>query len=930
MKSRHFPFLLALCAALLSLAPSARALHPQISKLSGKSSASRANNEFGTSVAVTERWIAVGDPGHAEKGAGAGAVHIFDARNGRYVRRIFGDDTGAGDSFGTSVAVCGNRLVVGAPNRTDGAGFSGAAYLFDLARGQQIAKLTPETPEAFDFFGFSVAISDAAIVVGATGGDGMVDDTGTITLFDPRDGARLDYDPTGLANVPFIPNDGATGDEFGSAVALCGNLLFVGAPAASSDAGKVYLFDLATGLRIRTTANPGGANAARFGAALSAEGGLLAVGAPNDDEIASGAGAGYLYDAVTGVLRGKLTNPGGQAGDALGGAVSISGGLGLIGAREADGFQGNTGSAYLVDAASGSLLATLQANDGKTNDFYGAAVAICGNVAVVGAPGTDSTLEGPDLGSVYFHRPVGGPLPMMTLAKTRDFAPGTEEADFRILRDAGINGDGEVIFCGQLMGPGSGGGRDKGIWHTIEGSVDLAVKSRDDLGALGPEFTGARATNLYLPVMNAGNRGIFQSRLAGPGVNGTNNLALLQYHEGLGVSSLLRTGTDIALLDQGAGPPRLQVFREVLQTANFDNVSVSYLLRRGPGGVTPANDTGILSVSSSGVVTDVSAREGESNGDGGTLRQFFGRAAVGRSNYVNFGAFHVPDGGTRPEQGLFYDEVGGPGDVSADSSTPVPGGGAEEFFRAFTGETNDTDGYALYRAIVAGNGATGANNEGLWDEETNRNLYRKGSGVEFGPDPNGGSPGDLPQLEDGVVIHRILKFWPVGSDGTITLVKLRGPGVNGSNDCALFFHDATADVYLRLMREGDPVCDWDCPKVRAIQRVEVHPQDGRYVIVAALTGSPRRNQALFTGQARFGLLNTQSALRLPQMKLRKGTLYDSGFSQATTLRSILLRESTDRTGAGGKGLSHSINNNGEVVLDLQFDNGARELVVGQP
>lgn len=926
---RLMPLVCSALVALISLP--ALALHPQITKLNGKSTESRASNEFGTAVAVTERWIAVGDPGHGEKGAGAGTVHIFNARNGRYVKRLFGSDTGTGDSFGKSVAVCGNRLLVGAPDRNDSGNFSGAAYLFDIARGVEIAKLTSGTAEAFEYFGTSVALSESAAVVGAVGGDGQAVDSGTIQVFDPTDGSLKVFLAAGLPNTPFQPNDGATGDEFGAAVALCDRLLFVGAPAASADAGKVYLFDLATGIRMRTTNNPGGANAARFGQAVAADGGKLAVGAPNDDEIASGAGAGYFYNAIEGSLFGKWTDENGQADDALGSSVSINSGLILFGAESAEGFQSTSGKAFLVDAGSGDLLQELFTSDGKANDFFGSAVAICGNLAVVGAPGVDSISEGPDIGAAYFFRPVGGPLPMVTLAKVRDFAPGTEEADFRILRDAGINGDGEAIFCGQLIGPGSGGGRDKGIWHTLEGGVDLAVKSRDDLSALGPEFIGARSTNIYLPVMNASNRGIFQSRMAGAGVNGTNNLVLLQYHDGLGVSPLLRTGTDIPELDLGNGPARLQVFREVIQTGNFDNVSVSYILRKGIGGVNGGNDSGILSVTSAGTVSDFSAREGASDGNGGTLRQFFGRAAAGRSSYVNFGGFHVPNGETTPVQGLFFDRVANSAKgVSATAQTPVPDAVDAEFFRAFTGETNDTGGYAIFRALLGGSGAAGAN-EGLWDEEESITLYRRGSGIAPGPDPNGGLATDaLLQVEEGVVVNRILKFWPVGSDGSIVLVKLRGPGVTAANDCALFFHDATQDVYLRLMREGDPVCDWDCPKIRAIQRVDVHPVDGRYVIVAALTGSPTRNQALFTGQARFGLMATQSALRLPHLKLRKGTLFDSGYSQATTLRSIVLQESTDRTGAGGKGLSHSINNNGDIITCLQFDNGGKELVVGRP
>ncbi|MCB1231970.1 MAG: hypothetical protein KDN19_17000 [Verrucomicrobiae bacterium] len=924
-------FFLIVSLALLLVAERADALHPQITKLHGKSSESRANSNFGSAVAVTERWIIVGDPNHGQKGFQAGAVHIFNVRNGRYVRRIYGDDTVAGDGFGSSVAVCGNRLLVGAPNRTESASFCGTAYLFDLVSGRQIAKLTPSSPAAFDFFGTSVAVSDDFAVVGAPGADGSTSDSGSVSVFDAKTGDPITFSTSGtLPNPPFKPADGASGDDFGAAVALCGHLLFVGAPNADASAGKVYLFDVTTGVRLRTRTNPGGANSARFGETVSTEGGLLVVGAPTDDEVAGGAGAAYLFDAYTGVQRIKFTDAAGQLGDRFGSAVCVSGGLILVGSEQAPGAASGTGAAFLYDAASGARLEELTAPDGKTNDFFGHAVAVCGNVAVIGASEAGDDVE-PAQGAAYFYRPIGGPLPMQTLAKMRDFAPGTEEADFRILRDVGINPDGEAIFCAQLTGPGSGGGTDKGVWHTLEGPVDLAVKSRTDLSAVAIDFNNVRSTALFGPVMNQGNRGIFQSRLVGTGVNGTNNLAILQKQASLPVSSLLRTGTDITQL----GDARIQIFREVLQNANVDAVTVSYLLRRGPGGITSIDDTGILSVNASGLVTDFSARENATIGTGASavdLRQFFGRATAGRGNYATFGAYCSQASGGPSKQGLFYDQIGNSDDgVTALAMTLIPDATGEEFYRTFTGETNTSDTRSIYRAVLTGADVSGANNEGLWDEDGYYQIFRKGSGVADGPDPDGlGGDEPIRPLDENVVVNRILKFWPVGSNGSIALVKLRGPGVNASNDCALFFCDSTENVYVKLMREGDSVCDWDCPKIRNIQRVEVNPQDGRYAIVVGLTGGAARNQALFTGMARFGLLHTQSALRMPSMKLRKGTHYDSGYSQATTLRSILLDESTDRTGAGGKGLKQSLNNNGDLVLSLQFNNGAKELVIGNP
>ncbi|MCB1063804.1 MAG: hypothetical protein KDN20_12885 [Verrucomicrobiae bacterium] len=933
----------AIGAAILSIltwssAFPAQALDTKVRELQGRSTAIRADNEFGTSVAITNRWIVVGDPGHGERGIEAGAVHIYRATNGSYVRRVSGSDTEAGDQFGASIAVFGNLLLVGAPERDEAGFFSGAAYLFNLATGKQIAKLVSPTPAADDRFGAAVTLSDSLAVVGAPGADGGVADSGAIFVFDTKTGAILTYSTSaGLPNQPFQPLDSSANDEFGQSLSLCGNLIYVGAPGAASDAGKVYLFDVTTGVRIRTLTNPGGANAARFGETVSFNGGKVVIGAPNDDEIASMAGAAYLFNGTTGIQEFKFKDSAGQIGDTMGSSVSLSGNLALVGSQFAQGQQLGTGAAFLFDVTSGALLDTLMADNGESGDLFGSAAAIFGNAAVVGARGVDSATEGNDVGSAFFFRPVGGPLPLMTVAQTRASAPDTSGAFFRAFRETGINGDGETIFGAQLGGPDSGGGRDRGVWHSLGGPLSLAKKSRDDLSSLGGAFTNLRATTTLLPVMNVGNRAIFQTILAGSGVNATNNRAILQQVQGGSLTSVLRTGIAIPQL----GDARIQSFREVLQTADHDSLKVSYLLRRGAGGVTAANDTGILTVNSSGAVTDFSAREGGSTGAGsGEFRQFFGRSAAGRTNFYTFGAFHLPSVSEPVEQGLFFDAVGGSRGAVMTQGDDAPGipdvetvpGGQ---FRSFTGETNSTQGYSIFRATLTGLGVTRFSNEGLWKEtaSTIKLLYRRGDTIGTGPDPDGINGDDpIAQVDSpDIVVNRVLRFWPVGTDGSVVLVKLRGPGVNASNDCALFFNDSTQGIFVKLMREGDATGDSDGSKIRNIQRVDVYPDgDGHYVVLVSLTGPAGQNQALFTGAARFGFSNTQSALRLPNLKLRKGTFYDPGSSPANRLRSIVLRESTDRTGAGGKGLNHAINNNGKIIVNLQYTNLMRELAIGEP
>ncbi|MCP3667674.1 MAG: hypothetical protein GY696_35155 [Gammaproteobacteria bacterium] len=80
-------------------------------------------------------------------------IHIFRA-----------DDGADGDEFGDTVSISGNYAVVSAPSHAEG---SGSVYLFDISTGRQIKKYT--APTAAKNFGTSVAIDGGNLLVGAEG-----------------------------------------------------------------------------------------------------------------------------------------------------------------------------------------------------------------------------------------------------------------------------------------------------------------------------------------------------------------------------------------------------------------------------------------------------------------------------------------------------------------------------------------------------------------------------------------------------------------------------------------------------------------------------------------------------------------------------------------------------------------------------------------
>ncbi len=99
----------------------------------------------------------------------------------------------------------------------------------------------------------------------------------------------------------------------------------------------------------------------------------------------------------------KFTDPDGVSYDNFGGAVAISGDLAIVGAQYDDDKGNNSGSAYIYafDGTSWNLQTKLTASDAIPELRFGTSVAIAGNMALIGAP-WDSTL-GSLTGTVYVY-----------------------------------------------------------------------------------------------------------------------------------------------------------------------------------------------------------------------------------------------------------------------------------------------------------------------------------------------------------------------------------------------------------------------------------------------------------------------------------------------------------------------------------------------
>ncbi len=293
--------------------------------------------------------------------------------------KLLPGDGAFNDRFGFASGLSGTTAILGAPLADDRGFDAGAAYLLDVVTGETIAKLLPDEDTPNGSFGVSVAIDGGVAIVGAPGDATNGDGAGAAYLFDTVTGERL---------AKLLPDDAAEEDLFGISVDVSGTVAIVGAyldDDAGLEAGAAYLFDVATGAQLFKLLAEDGAAGDRFGLSVAIDGDTAIVGSFLDDDDGPDSGSAYLFDVATGAQLGKLRAPDGAADDAFGAAVAIDGGTALVGAFQDDDGGQDAGSASLFDVAAGTRIAKLVASDGEAFAAFGISVAIEGGTAVIGA-----------------------------------------------------------------------------------------------------------------------------------------------------------------------------------------------------------------------------------------------------------------------------------------------------------------------------------------------------------------------------------------------------------------------------------------------------------------------------------------------------------------------------------------------------------------
>ena len=207
---------------------------------------------FGASVAISGDTVVVGANWNDDNGKDSGSAYVYGRNNGGnnnwgQIRKILPSDGTVADSFGASVAISGNTVVVGAYKDDDNGGSSGSAYVFRRNSGGnnnwgQVKKILPSDGTAGDWFGASVAVSGDTVAVGAWLDDDNGTESGSVYTFERNNGGNNNW---GESNKILAP-DGTAGDNFGSAIAKEGNTIVVAAwqdDASGINSGSTYIMD---------------------------------------------------------------------------------------------------------------------------------------------------------------------------------------------------------------------------------------------------------------------------------------------------------------------------------------------------------------------------------------------------------------------------------------------------------------------------------------------------------------------------------------------------------------------------------------------------------------------------------------------------------------------------------------------------------------
>lgn len=359
------------------------------------------DDSFGANLSLLNDRLIVGAPNHENE---KGAVYVFEFNgiNWQQVAKLMAADATVDSRFGSSISHDGNLIVIGANSDDANGNDSGAAYVFELKNNQWIqnSKLVPDDASSGDFFGGNVSLSDNRVLISANGDDENGNNSGAAYIFEYD---LIQWNQT----QKLTASDGESGDNFSISVSLSGSRALIGA-YRNAEGGSAYIYDLINDHWVETASlvPDNGQTNDNFGYSVH----LL-----NNTAIIGGyrsmvTGSVYVFELNSDHWNqvAELKADDGEGGDEFGFSVYYDPDHIVIGARSDNDNGFNSGSVYIFERNNKQWLQStkLSAGESSYRDWFGSAVALSGDLALVGS--TNDGDNGLGSGSVYFYENIQG------------------------------------------------------------------------------------------------------------------------------------------------------------------------------------------------------------------------------------------------------------------------------------------------------------------------------------------------------------------------------------------------------------------------------------------------------------------------------------------------------------------------------------------
>jgi hypothetical protein len=367
----------------------------------------QAHDELGPSVAIDGDRAIVGVRYADPKGSQSGKALFFEKDMSgvwQQVAEVFPENGAVSDLFGSSVDISGDRAVVGAPNY----GNLGAVFMYERTMsGWDLDTSIVETSSSFgEYLGASVAIEGDMILAGDAPWNISTFNNGSVSVLmrNPVDGEwnryhRLTH-PGGAygfgCSVDFEAD--GSGDNI---IAVIGRLNTPNGFAyihqmAWADSSWSYVQELVPS-----------ALTSAYGVSVAIDAGRVVVGDHQGAGFSRGQAFLYELDEMTGIWSETqhLTPNLIGSNHSIAYDVDLKGDVLVLGGSNVDEVASNAGVTYVYrQGMSGDfeLEQTLTATDYGSNDHFGAAVAIGDGELFITADGDDD--NGRDAGAIYVFR----------------------------------------------------------------------------------------------------------------------------------------------------------------------------------------------------------------------------------------------------------------------------------------------------------------------------------------------------------------------------------------------------------------------------------------------------------------------------------------------------------------------------------------------